>query len=93
MNAYKLADELQKHGLNGDNHGLFNKRIQNMLRQQANRIVELEKQAEHYKNKVEALDKRELELLAELKSLEKDLYMIQRHYDQLDTQLHPESIK
>ena len=43
MNAYELADELQKHGLNGDNYGLFNKRIQNMLRQQADRIAELEK--------------------------------------------------
>ena len=42
MTAYELADELQKHGLNGDNHGLFNKRIQNMLRQQADRIAELE---------------------------------------------------
>ena len=38
MNAYEIADELQKHGLNGDNHGLFNKRIQNMLRQQANEL-------------------------------------------------------
>ena len=46
MNAYELADELQKHGLNGDNYGLFNKRIQNMLRQQANRIAELEKDLE-----------------------------------------------
>ena len=46
MNAYELADELQKHGLNGDNYGLFNKRIQNMLRQQADRIAELEKQSE-----------------------------------------------
>lgn len=43
MNAYEIADELRKHGLNGDNHGLFNKRIQNMLRQQADRIAELEK--------------------------------------------------
>ena len=46
MNAYELADELQKHGLNGDNYGLFNKRIQNMLRKQADRIAELEKQSE-----------------------------------------------
>lgn len=38
MNAYEIADELRKHGLNGDNHGLFNKRIQNMLRQQANEL-------------------------------------------------------
>ena len=44
MNAYELADELQKYGLTGDNYGLFNKRIQNMLRQQANRIAELEEE-------------------------------------------------
>ena len=48
MNAYELADELQKHGLNGDNYGLFNKRIQNMLRQQADRIVELEQNLSAY---------------------------------------------
>ena len=105
MNAYELADELQKHGLNGDNYGLFNKRIQNMLRQQADRIADLEKQVEHYKNKAEALDKRELELLAEIDKLEKinvdisfkaayaekTLHIIERHYDQLDTQLHPQT--
>ena len=48
MNAYELADELQKHGLNGDNYGLFNKRIQNMLRQQADRIAELEQNLSAY---------------------------------------------
>jgi hypothetical protein len=69
-----------------------------MLRQQADQI-------EHYKNKAEYLDKRELELLAEIKELEKinvdlsfravyaekTLHMIERHYDQLDTQLHPQT--
>lgn len=38
MNAYELADALQKDGLNNDNHGLFSKRIQNMLRQQADEL-------------------------------------------------------
>lgn len=56
MNAYELADELD---------GRLDHKAANMLRQQADRIAELEK----------------------------DLYMIQRHYDQLDTQLHPESTK
>ena len=50
----------------------------------ADRIAELEKQVEHYKNKAEYLDKRELELLAEIARLEKDLHMVQRHYDQLN---------
>jgi len=39
---------------------------------------------EHYKNKAEYLDKRELELLAEIARLEKDLHMVQRHYDQVN---------
>ena len=39
---------------------------------------------EHYKNKADYLDKRELELLAEIAKLEKDLHMVQRHYDQLN---------
>ena len=57
MNAYELADELQKHGLNGDNYGLFNKRIQNMLRQQADRIAELEKEADRLSNHANELRK------------------------------------
>lgn len=38
MNAYELADELQ------DLHGLYCEDAANMLRQQADRIAELEKQ-------------------------------------------------
>ena len=57
MNAYELADELLR-----DNTQLTVKAAY-MLRQQADRIAELEKQVEHYKNKSEYLDKRELELL------------------------------
>ena len=60
MNAYEIADGLSKSYIENDNHGIFNKRIQVMLRQQADRIAELKK----------------------------DLHMVQRHYDQLDTQLH-----
>jgi hypothetical protein len=40
MNAYELADELQ------DLHGLYCEDAANMLRQQADRIAELEKSAE-----------------------------------------------
>ena len=63
------------------------------------RVSKLEKQVEHYKNKAEYLDKRELELLAEIKSLKEDntdlafravyaertLHVIERHYDELET--------
>ena len=34
MNANELADGLSRNQIYGDDHGLFNKRIQNMLRQQ-----------------------------------------------------------
>ena len=47
--------------------------------------VKLEKELEHYKNKANYLDSRELELLSEITSLEKSLHMIQRHYDMLET--------
>jgi hypothetical protein len=86
MNAYELAKQLLHCICDGSTDLVCVEQAAHMLCQQADLI-------EHYKNKAEALDKRELELLAELKSLEKDLYMIQRHYDQLDTQLHPESTK
>ena len=79
MTAYKLADELDKY------KGIATRDAAKMLRQQADRIAELEREVEHYKNKIEYLDKREIELLAELTSLEKDLHMIQRHYDQLES--------
>lgn len=58
MNAYELADELLR-----DNTQLTVKAA-TMLRQQADRIAELEK----------------------------DLHMVQKHYDQLSTQLHPKEL-
>ncbi len=57
MNAYELADYLEK------SCHICAITSATMLRQQADRIAELEK----------------------------DLHMIQRHYDQLDTQLHPQT--
>ncbi len=39
---------------------------------------------------LEEIIKQQADRIAEL---EKDLHMLQRHYDQLDTQLHPESTK
>lgn len=58
MNAYELAEFIETGGENIDR-----KELANMLRQQADQIAELEKQVEHYKNKAEYLDKRELDLL------------------------------
>lgn len=71
MNAYELADKLSvdvwdEATIVGSIHlGI------KMLRQQADRIAELENELKHYKNKAEYLDKRELELLAEVKELHK----------------------
>ena len=112
MNAYELADKLEWHWDNDCRSPAVSKSA-DMLRQQADSI-------EHYKNKADYLDKRELELLAEIKELkkqlafmegeypeptivqklqefatleqalnriaelEKDLHMVQRHYDQLN---------
>lgn len=111
MNAYELADECDKVYVLVD-YAII-KQAANMLRQQADkignmeqwekrhldRIEQLEKEVEHYKNKADYLDKRELELLAEIRSLEKSntelsfravyaertLHVIERHYDQLET--------
>jgi hypothetical protein len=46
MNANELAKGLSQNQIYGDDYGLFNRRIQNMLRQQANRIATLEKQVD-----------------------------------------------
>jgi hypothetical protein len=57
MNAYELADRLTTPRSSGEEAMLVINHAIPMLRQQADRIAELEK----------------------------DLYMIQRHYDQLET--------
>ena len=63
-----------------------------MLRQQADRIAELEKLLEHSVGS----DCREMRYIQEIENkdariaeLEKNLHMIQRHYDQLNTQTKP----
>jgi hypothetical protein len=43
MNAYELADELAFKHIAGDESGAFNSKLIVMLRQQADRIAELEK--------------------------------------------------
>lgn len=42
MNAYEIAQGLKKYQIVDDDHGLFNRRIQVMLIEQADRIKELE---------------------------------------------------
>ena len=56
MNAYELADGLSKMYIETDNHGLFNKRIQNMLRQQAEKISNMEVWEKKYLDKIEELE-------------------------------------
>ena len=75
------------------------KNMEQWEKRHLDRIEQLEKEVEHYKNKADYFDKRELELLAEIRSLEKSntelsfravyaertLHVIERHYDQLET--------
>ena len=56
MNANELAKGLSQNQIYGDDHGLFNRRIQNMLRQQ---------QAEIEALKAKTLTDEEIEELAE----------------------------
>lgn len=42
MNAREIADRLSSYYIEGDNSGLFNRRIRAMLIEQADRILELE---------------------------------------------------
>lgn len=44
MNAYEIADGLKKMYIETDIYGLFNRRIQVMLRQQADKITMLEQE-------------------------------------------------
>ena len=71
MNAHELADELKACVNDGSTDLVCVCSAVTMLRQQADRIAELENELKHYKNKAEYLDKRELELLAEVKELHK----------------------
>lgn len=70
MNAYELADDVKN--ISNTIEALeWVQKASPLLRQQADRIAELENELKHYKNKAEYLDKRELELLAEVKELHK----------------------
>lgn len=46
-----------------------------------------------YEKRIEELEKINIDLSFRAVYAEKTLHMIERHYDQLDTQLHPESTK
>lgn len=99
MTAYELSDQLIECITDGSTDLVCVEQAAQMLRQQADRIAELETKVKHYKNKIEYLDKREVELLAMVKNLENDnadlafravyaektLHIIERHYDQLES--------
>ena len=82
MNAYELADKLEWHWDNDCRSPAVSKSA-DMLRQQADLIADLEKQVEHYKNKAEYLDKRELELLPKIRKYEEVLHAIANDYHEL----------
>ena len=65
MNAHKVADDLQECIDDGSTDLVCVQEAVTVIRQQADRIADLEREVEHYKNKAEYLDKRELELLSE----------------------------
>lgn len=74
MSAHKLADDLQECIDDGSTDLVCVQEAAILIRQQAERIAELQKRLEryqmalkHYKNKADYLDKRELELLAMLR--------------------------
>lgn len=52
MNANEIADGLAKMYIETDNHGLFNKRIQNMLRQLQAENETLRAQVKHLESQV-----------------------------------------
>lgn len=76
MNAYELADKLQE--LDAKLHLIVLFKSAEMLRQQAGEL-------EYYKVRDSSHIKIIKEQADRITELEKDLYMIQRHYDQLET--------
>lgn len=56
MNAYEIADGLKKMYIQTDNHGLFNRRIQIMLRQQADKIKMMEQECSAMREQLKHLE-------------------------------------
>ena len=83
MNAYELADELDALFTKSDWEEIPN--VVSMLRQQADRIAELEKLLQESAMHNISVTSQADEHYARVKELEKDLHMIQRHYDLLET--------
>ena len=83
MNAYELADAIEDWET-GANYTISIKAGQ-MLRQQADRIAELEKLLQESAMHNISVTSQADEHYARVKELEKDLHMIQRHYDILET--------
>ena len=77
MNAYELAKKLDEYNADGF-PVLIVEQASNMLRQQAGEL-------EYYKVRDSSHLKIIKEQADQIAELEKDLYMIQRHYDQLET--------
>ena len=84
MNAYELADSIE----DWDSDGQWDTPAANMLRQQADRIAELEK---FFKPAESQLEYENRELQRRIVILEKDLHMLQRHYDQLNHDTTPQT--
>lgn len=76
MTAYKVADELQECIDDGSTDLMCVQEAVTVIRQQADLI-------EHYKNKAEYLDKRELELLVKIRKYEEVLHAIANDYHEL----------
>jgi hypothetical protein len=65
MNANELAKGLSQNQIYGDDYGLFNKRIQNMLRQQQEQINNLQQWEKRQLDVIEA-QQAEIEALKQL---------------------------
>jgi septal ring factor EnvC (AmiA/AmiB activator) len=82
MNAYELADELAECIIDGSTDLVCVAQAANMLRQQADEFDKVVPQLVKANGLIENLRLR-------IAELEKNLHMVQRHYDQLNTQTKP----
>jgi len=82
MNAYELADELAECIIDGSTDLVCVAQAANMLRQQADEFDKVIPQLVKANGLIENLRLR-------IAELEKNLHMVQRHYDQLNTQTKP----
>jgi hypothetical protein len=80
MNANELAKGLSQNQIYGDDHGLFNKRIQNMLRQQQAEIEHLKQlfgcDPAYYEKSAKTLTDEEILRISKLYNLPLDYEVI-----------------